>query len=146
MKSGYKIIIWFFSALILTACGGGGDLKKEGETPITPPPPVSDSYVITKPILLDSNGVIITEVSRDKPGTLTAALFKNGVALAQKRIDFTLDGKGVLGADSALTDANGVAIISLLPGSTIGAGTVTASASVDGVEVATANLDFASKG
>ena len=148
MKSGYKVILLLFSTLFLWACGGGGDsgIQDDGSNSsgsgggTTP-----DTYTVSL-TLTDANGSAISKVSQAIPGVLTATVNKNDVVLANKRVNFSLDGKGSLGADSALTDVDGNASIDLLPGSELGAGTVTASISIDGGTTVAESLDFSTSG
>ena len=80
----------------------------------------------------DSNGNALREVSTATPGRLIATLTNNGTPVSFEIVNFSLGSIGVLNPTqgTALTDENGQAVISLLPGSNQGAGIATASFSV----------------
>ncbi|MFT5161865.1 MAG: hypothetical protein ACI9FJ_000432 [Alteromonadaceae bacterium] len=76
--------------------------------------------------VLNSEGVSDpqTEVSQAKPGTLRATLTKNDVALPFELVRFTTEITGVLNPTlgTAQTNAQGVATVTLLPGTAQGTG------------------------
>jgi hypothetical protein len=116
---------------MLAACGGGG-----GGGGVDP----SDGNIIgdtsNLPIielsLVDNSSEATTSVSSSSPGTLIASVTQDGAAVSGLIVSFSLDGAiGQISpsSGSALTDSSGQARITLNPGTTQGAGTVTASAS-----------------
>ncbi|SFD25460.1 beta strand repeat-containing protein [Pseudoalteromonas denitrificans] len=139
-------LIRFFCIMLIsiaiTACGGGGSLESPGGGS-------NDTYKIETISLTSSNGTVITEVSKEVPGTVTIQLTKNSNAIANQLISFSLGNDvGVLfpGVATALTDANGNAKISLIAGSKSGAGTITATYQSPDSSSLTESLSFDSKG
>lgn len=127
---------------VLAACGGGGTLSNDnsgGGDNNT----VVYSLAVT---LTDSNGGASTALAQATPLTVTATLSatNNGV-VANKVISFTVSDSALASfgntAGTALTDANGVASITLLVGTKSGAGQVDAS-----YTDATASAGFVSAG
>lgn len=115
------ILLSFF----ITACGGGGTLEKDnggdsgGDTVYTI---VVQGYSVT-------SGEQSNTVTNAAPLELLAQVMKNGVAVSDQRVSFTLaDSIGSLNpsSGSALTDSNGNARIQLTAGTVEGAGQVTA--------------------
>lgn len=111
-------------ALGLVACGGGGS----GGTPILG----GGGTTNTSPTLVV--GLSSTTVSGAAPVTVTATLKDGaGLALPNVVVAFTTTGSsGTFSANSALTDANGVATVTLSPASAsaTGADSVVATATV----------------
>ncbi|MCL1076750.1 hypothetical protein D5R81_00660 [Parashewanella spongiae] len=141
MKSGYKIILWFFSALILTACGGGGDLKKDGETGTGNGVPPPTSYRIS----LETSDVSISE---DSPATLTATVTdSNNQPQSGLAVSFSLDNEqsGTFSVENqkVVTDSSGIASINLSTGNIEGAATVSAMLDVDNNIVDTVVVNMA---
>ncbi len=140
MTSGYKVLLLLLSTLFLWACGGGGDIQDEN-----PDNSGSDDYAITLS-LNDTGGSKIAQVSQANPGVLIARVTRNNEPVVNQRVDFSLNGRGALGADSALTDSSGEARIDVLPGSESGAGTITSSISVPNSDAVTSSIDFSTAG
>jgi hypothetical protein len=122
-----------FVALLITtlaACGGGGTLGSDGGT--------GGAGGNTTPVftlsvaLTNAAGVASTALAQASPLTVTATLTatNNGI-VAGRLIQFNLNNTALatLGnsAGTAVTNANGVATITLLAGGSNGAGTVSAS-------------------
>jgi hypothetical protein len=110
----------------LAACGGGGTLDSDGGSGGSTTPVFSLSVALT-----NSAGAASTSLAQATPLTVTATLTatNNGV-VAGRLIQFELSNTALAAfsntTGSAVTDANGVATISLLAGSSSGGGTVTA--------------------
>jgi hypothetical protein len=126
---------------MLAACGGGGTLDSGGGTG------GNNTPVYTVVVgLTNSAGGASTALAKATPLTVTATLTatNNGV-IAGRLVQFSLNNNdlGTLGntAGTAITNANGVATITLLAGSSSGAGTVTAT-----YETASGNAAFNSAG
>ncbi|QYJ76662.1 S-layer family protein [Shewanella sp. FJAT-52076] len=92
-----------------------------------------DPYSISLTVV-DQSGAELRNVTQAEPGTVVATLTKDGIPANFERIAFVVDGKGTINptSGSALTNANGEASVTLLTGSDAGAGTVTASFTLDG--------------
>ncbi len=111
----------------LAACGGGGTLDSDGGSGGSTTPVFSLSVALT-----NSAGAASTSLAQATPLTVTATLTatNNGV-VAGRLIQFAVNNTALatLGntAGTAVTDANGVATITLLAGGSSGAGTVSAS-------------------
>ena len=111
--------------ITLTACGGGGTLDSGGGTGGSTEPVYSLSLELT------DAGSASTELAQDTPLTVTATLTAtNGGVVANQVISFSVndDALAVFSNDSgsALTNAEGVATITLLVGNKSGAGNLTA--------------------
>ncbi|MDP2715426.1 Ig-like domain-containing protein [Rheinheimera sp.] len=136
-----------FVALIITtlaACGGGGTLDSDGDTG---GPGDGNTPVYTVTIALtDAAGEPSSALAQATPLTATATLTatNNGV-VAGRLVEFELSNTALATlsntAGTAVTNADGVATISLLAGSSSGAGSVTAS-----YEDASADAAFTSVG
>ncbi|QSX32416.1 Ig-like domain-containing protein [Shewanella avicenniae] len=110
--------------LMLTACGGGGNLDQNTDNGTTNP---TGTTSVTLSI---SNSTI----AADTPATLTATVTNSlSGAVAGELVTFALNnaslGTFVPTIGTALTDANGVATVTLATSNTPGAGQVTASIS-----------------
>ncbi|QSX38558.1 Ig-like domain-containing protein [Shewanella sedimentimangrovi] len=121
MKSAYKLWFASFLSFLLIACGGGGGLSSDedggGGTP-------TDTITVSVSI---SN----TDIDAATPATVTANVTGSvSGAQAGKLVTFSLnnDSMGTFtpGTGTALTDANGNAVIALSTADIEGAGTVTA--------------------
>lgn len=126
----------------LAACGGGGTLDSDDDTGGGSTTPV---YTITLQ-LTDASAQTSTELSQASPLSVSATLTAtNNGNVVNQLIAFSLNDAelALLGnsAGTALTNADGVATISLLVGSKSGAGTVTAT-----FNGASANVGFNSAG
>ena len=113
-------------SFLLTACGGGGSLEKDGET-------LSDDTGNTggDTIVQAANIEISFEdrpVTADSPLEITATVVgTDGQPIQRQEVSFTTTlGSFIPATGSALTDTSGVATIELAAGSVEGAGTVIA--------------------
>lgn len=153
-KSGYAAkAAWLGTGVLVTAlagCGGGGGSDGCSDLPgrssslpsctIGAGTGTQGSATTTASTVVlslsNSAGATVTSVTPDQPATLQAVV-KNasGAAVPNAAVTFTTNDKtGVFipSSGTALTDANGVARVSLPAGSQVGAFTVTATATVDG--------------
>lgn len=101
--------------------------------------------------ILDQNGAVFTElnpVSKDNKGFVSATLRDDGVPLASQLISFTskFTGKITPELGTALTDQNGVAVVTLSSGNFKGAGQVVASYESESNEIITKTAGFVSNG
>ncbi|WP_231620112.1 beta strand repeat-containing protein [Pseudoalteromonas sp. NGC95] len=134
-------------SFLLTACGGGGSLEKDGS--------ISDGDSTTEPATysVSLKGYSQTDatesnaVAADSPLNLRAILTDNdGDFVGSRRITFSLtDTVGALSQTSALTNADGEAEVELMAGTVEGAGEVTATYTVDGTTY-TDSFSFSSTG
>ncbi|WP_297897018.1 invasin [Shewanella sp.] len=101
-----------------------------------------DAYSIALTIT-DSQGQELRNISHSIPGSVIATLQKDGVPTSYQTISFNLTGQGTLNPSSgtALTDLNGHASVTLVTGTNAGAGTVTASFSLEN-ETITDSFNF----
>ncbi|ABK47960.1 Ig domain protein, group 1 domain protein [Shewanella sp. ANA-3] len=101
-----------------------------------------DAYSIALTIT-DSQGQELRNISHSVPGSVIATLRKDGVPTSYQTISFNLTGQGTLNPSSgtALTDLNGHASVTLVTGTNAGAGTVTASFSLEN-ETITDSFNF----
>ncbi|MBO1271477.1 MULTISPECIES: Ig-like domain-containing protein [Shewanella] len=122
MQSAFKFFGALFCSFLLSACGGGGSALSDPGNGQTPP---SGSNTISLTI---SN----SDINAETPATLTATV-KNSLTgpLAGELVTFTLNnsslGTFVPAIGTALTNANGVATVTLATSNVAGAGTVEAS-------------------
>ena len=143
-------------AAMLAACGGGSgdkgcttiDPNRDSTlpgcavtTPVTPVTPAPNMALA----LTDINGNAVTTISSDHPGTLLA-VFKTAanVAVANTVVTFTSTDRTAVflpASGTAITNAAGVASITLPIGTVAGAFTITASASVE-AKAATASVNY----
>ncbi|WP_351011463.1 Ig-like domain-containing protein [Shewanella sp. S1-58-MNA-CIBAN-0166] len=86
-----------------------------------------DSYALNLTVF-DSSSNELRNISKTSPGTVIASLLKDGIAVPNALINFSLVGEGVINPTSgnALTDASGFAKVTLLTGTVDGAGTIQA--------------------
>ncbi|HCE50458.1 MAG TPA: invasin, partial [Shewanella baltica] len=111
----------------------------------------SGDEVVVKPIdaysialtIFDSQGQELRNISHVVPGTVIATLLKDGAPTSYQTVVFNLTGQGTLNPSSgtALTDLNGHASVTLITGTNAGAGSVTASFSLDN-ETITDSFNF----
>jgi hypothetical protein len=148
-QTGRAKLFYFFVALILFGCGGGGDtpvrsscvsgvaglcdsLFPSGSSESTAAA-ASSTIVLS---LFNAGGATVTSVSPDQPAALQAVVKNStGAGIANAAVTFTTTDKtGVFipSSGTALTDANGVARVGLPAGSQAGAFTVTAASTIDG--------------
>ena len=124
MKSAYKVWFAVLCSFFLFACGGGGSLSDDDSGGVTPTP-----SVVT--IAMTISNVDISSVA---PATVTATVTDSKLgALVGELVTFSLDnsqmGSFNPATGTALTDANGVATITLSTATIAGAGVVSASVS-----------------
>lgn len=148
------------AALLLTACGGGGGGGAPfggtgggdgggggGGGGVTPTVPVVTMAVT----LLDSNGTPTTAVVGGQPLRAQATLKRDGVAVANEIVQFSLEQSLPLvrvdpASGSQLTDSNGVATVTVTSaGASSGAGRVRATATL-GTQSATSAANFFASG
>ena len=124
-------------SFLLTACGGGGSLEKDGSISDGDSTTETSTYTISLKGYLKASDTESNSVTADAPLELRASLVnEDGDAVSGERITFTLaDSIGKLDpvAGSALTQPDGVATIELIAGSSAGAGEVTATFTIDSV-------------
>lgn len=122
-----------FVALIVTllaACGGGGTLDSGGGNGGGNGGNTTPVYSLSV-VLTDSNGQSSTSLSQATPLTITATLTAtNSGNVANQVVEFSLNNAALAGfgnsAATALTNAEGVATLTLLVGNQSGAGQLTA--------------------
>ncbi|MBB1400581.1 Ig-like domain-containing protein [Pseudoalteromonas sp. SG45-1] len=124
-------------SFLLTACGGGGSLEKDGSISDGDSTTETSTYTISLKGYLKASDTESNSVTADTPLELRASLVnEDGDAVSGERITFTLaDSIGELDpvAGTALTQSDGVATIELIAGSSAGAGEVTATFTIDSV-------------
>ncbi|MFQ3249679.1 MAG: hypothetical protein ACI9O6_001487 [Glaciecola sp.] len=118
---------------MLFACGGGGDsLTRDGSggggTTPDPDPVVTYSVAVS---IADAQGNAVNEVSEGNPLVITTTVTAtNGGAVNDVLVTFSLSADTLASFDNdtgtALTDANGVAVIGLVVGESRGDGVVSA--------------------
>lgn len=149
-------------AIVLTACGGGGggggatggcvtidpsrpsNLPGCATAPTTPTAPAAPTRpLVLTAVLVDASGAAVAGVATERPATLVATVKTDTKeAVANLLVTFTSTDAGattVPASATALTDAAGVARISLRAGSVAGAYTATASATSDKAYSASVN-------
>ena len=123
MKSAVKFFWALFLGFMVSGCGGGGSALSDSTGGSTTPPTGTTSVTLS---------ISSSNIAADTPATLTATV-KNSLtgAIAGELVTFTLNdsalGTFVPAIGTALTDANGVATVTLASADVAGAGTVTAS-------------------
>ncbi|WP_333608244.1 Ig-like domain-containing protein [Arsukibacterium sp.] len=135
--------------MTLAACGGGGTMDGgggDGGGTITP------VFSLTLQ-LTQQSGVASTNLSQATPLTLTATLSAtNNGSVANRLITFNLSDAGLASfnnaAGTALTNAEGVAIIGILVGTKSGAGEITATFAPAGADAGSVSraIGFSSAG
>ncbi|MGI2036900.1 beta strand repeat-containing protein [Shewanella frigidimarina] len=95
-----------------------------------------DSYSLNV-IVLDSSNIELRNINKNSPGSVRATLLKDGVSVSNSLINFAILGEGSINPTSgnALTDANGIAKVTLLTGTVAGAGSVQATFNLNGETV-----------
>ena len=125
----------------LAACGGGGGGSDAG---FFVPDPGGDGQLTLQ--LFDPQGNATSVVTASSPGTLRAQIANNGANLVIS-VDATI-GEVFPTTGTALTDSNGVASFQIEAGDERGAGTITATVTLEsGLElVATLNIQVGATG
>ncbi|WP_165726693.1 hypothetical protein [Pseudoalteromonas sp. SA25] len=138
-------------SFLLTACGGGGSLEKDGSISDDSgtDPEVSSVYVL-EITLVDQSGLVFTDanpVSKDNKGVVTATLTSNGEPLTSQLVTFTTEFTGKITPElgTALTNETGQAVVSLSSGDFKGAGEITATY-IGNDSTVTKTLGFISNG
>lgn len=138
-----RLIAATWALLLLVACGGGGSVSREENTGgTTPDPTYSVSLALT-----DSNGNTSTSLTGESPLTLSATVTDSSgspVANTVVTFSFTVASLARFSNDTgtALTNAEGVATITLIVGELSGSGAV--EAALESGE--TASIGFSSSG
>ncbi|MES2933546.1 MAG: Ig-like domain-containing protein [Pseudomonadota bacterium] len=139
LKNLLNTIVIFSLGIILSACGGGGGSPGANGQP-TAVPSIAFGFV-------NAAGVSTHQMTTAAPLTLRVLVRdKDENPVPNTKVTFTTSDSLALMTPSvgtSLTDSNGIAKLGIRPSSSIvsGAGTVTASASVNGVAV-TGSIDF----
>ncbi|WP_100641634.1 Ig-like domain-containing protein [Alteromonas facilis] len=136
-------IIFMMLSLLLAACGGGGEISREGT--IEPDPPTASVMAISLQIV-DSDGQPQNELASGAPLTIVATVTQDGDPVNDELVtfSFSIDGLAEFGNDTgtALTGSDGVATIDILVGEDSGDGLVLANAGT----AETASVGFKSSG
>ena len=149
-----RLLVCTTLAVSLGACGGGGGSPGNTGTappappvvPVVPPPPPVTQPGLTI-ALTNGAGTPIASLSGGQSAIVKATLLNAaGVAAAGQIVNFTQNGNLVAftpSSASALTDATGVAVITIKPSSVTAAGAtgITATAVVD-LKTATASVNL----
>jgi len=137
-----KVLISAALMLTLVACGGGGGSagKNAFEADPTGSTSTSSEQALTLAVsLLDGAGNVSTALVGANTLRVQAVLKKGGVVQADQLVQFSVDQAGnyaTLDQLTALTDSNGIAVVTLKPGTVSGAGQVQAVATLlDGTTV-----------
>ncbi|XOV78264.1 MAG: Ig-like domain-containing protein [Aestuariibacter sp.] len=116
--------------ILLNACGGGGSISRDqSNTPDDPD--TTFQFSIALSIAERDTGNDSNELNAETPLTITARVSdQDGAAIEDQLVTFTFNTEELATFDpasgTALTDAQGIATIDLLAGSTEGGGLVTA--------------------
>ncbi|MBB1287971.1 hypothetical protein H5085_00855 [Pseudoalteromonas sp. SR43-6] len=133
-------------SFLLTACGGGGSLEKDGSISDDDSTTEAATYSVSLKGYSQTDATESNSVTPTSSLDLRAILTQDGEIVAGKRITFTLeDDIGELSPSSALTQNDGIATVELTAGAQAGAGEVTATYTVDG-ESYTSTFAFQSSG
>lgn len=131
-------------ALLLSACGGG---SPESIAIGVVPPPVEVPKVANMAVsVVTTAGATVSSIALDGGYSVQATLTdEEGKPVANKALNFSIEGSSIalLAPNTALTNASGVASVSISPASvsSIGAATLTVSADLAGVPVSSSR-DF----
>ncbi|WP_412973037.1 Ig-like domain-containing protein [Glaciecola sp. MF2-115] len=133
MKALIKFLAVCTTSIMLFACGGGDSLTRDGSgtgggTTPDPDPVVTYSVAVS---IADAQGNAVNEVSEGNPLVITTTVTAtNGGAVNDVLVTFSLSTDTLASFDNdtgtALTDANGVAVIGLVVGESRGDGVVSA--------------------
>jgi len=120
--TGFSASFLLAAAALLAGCGSGGVAGTAG-----PGTAAAPSITVA---LTDSTGATITSISNSAPSIVKATVKDaGGAAVANAVVTFSTDAtKGSISPTSALTDANGVATVTLSPASLSAAGAATITA------------------
>ena len=136
-------------SFLLTACGGGGSLEKDGSISDGDSTTETSTYTISLKGYLKASDTESNSVTANAPLELRSSLVnEDGDAVSGERITFTLaDSIGLLDpvSGTVLTNADGVASITLTAGDTAGAGIITATY-INGEDTYSDSVGFASDG
>ena len=143
--------------LVLAACGGGGGGSSDTGTPVLPGSGTGGgtgggTTTVTVSLavkLLDANGAATTAIVVGQPVRAQAILIKDGLAVTGEIVQFAVDTADLVKIDpvsgSQLSDAAGISTVTVSSlGASAGAGRITATAKVGGVEATGAANFFAS--
>lgn len=137
--------------VLVSACGGGGSLQKEGGTIGGGGTQTGSDSLTLDVVIVDENGQSFSEsnpVSKDNKGVVTATLLNKGVPLNGKLVSFTTNFTGRITPElgTALTDENGNARVTLSSGNSKGAGEVVATYAPTNGETLSKVIGFVSSG
>lgn len=144
-----KVLVLTLLAVMLTACGGGGNPGSSGGATPTPTPITKSPTLMLS--LVDASGVVLTTNSISKSSNYYAKALvtdSSGTGLANALVNFSTDYTvatlaGSATAATALTDSTGVAKVKISPLAltTSGASALTAASYISGTSV-TSSLNF----
>lgn len=145
-----RVLCIIMLSFLVTACGGGGSLEKEGSIG-GGDAQTGDSSVTLEVTVFDENSRIFNDsnpVSKGNKGTVTATLLDNGIPSTGKLISFTTNFTGRITPElgTALTDENGKARVTLSSGNSKGAGEVVATYAPINGETLSKVVGFVSSG
>lgn len=128
-QSPLKIVLVVLLSWLLTACGGGGG---EGGLGVTPDPGGGTAVPTITLTLVDSQGIAVTEINGTDEATARAVVRDStGDAVVGNLVSFAVTIGLLAGNGAAVTNSSGIATITVTAGTSSGAGTVSATASVD---------------
>ena len=136
MKTFKQFLCMAIAAMLIGACGGGGDsLERTDSGNVTPDPTPTPTPMVTYTIAMqiaDASGSSSNELSESTPLTITADVTdQNNAPAADVLITFTINQLGIAvfsnDTGTALTNADGRAQIGLVVADMSGDGLVTAS-------------------
>lgn len=142
-------------SVLLTACGGGGSLEQDSSGDGSTGTGTSASYTMTVTIVDEQGEAISADnpIANDNAAQAVATLSTDGGDVAGRTLEFSLDtvngntlGELVPASGSAQTNSEGVATITIGPGSVKGAGRLNVSFSGSDGASATASADFTTQG
>ena len=142
-ESGLSVLLFLAGMLALLAgCSPGPGI--EGTTPAPPPPPSPPTITLA---LTNAAGATVSTISSEAPATVKATLRDAaGAVVPNVVVTFSTDATlaTITPAATALTDASGVAAVTLKPATNVavGATTITAAAAVGGTSI-TGEASFA---
>ncbi len=130
-------LVMLLGVWMLSACGKAADTGTTDTAPVTPSVPT-----VTIALVRSSDGVATSSISSASPGTVKVNIkLKDGSYPQNVLVAFTSPDLGTLSPTTALTNGGGDAVTQLLADGKTGAGTITATASVDG-QALSASLNF----